>query len=132
MKVAIIWYFDKASWVFPNWRDGHRAAIEEIGKKHEIKWFLDKEMPKAGEYDFLLFWSSSNEDYFSLLDQYKERKGICLTTDPHNVENLKKMNIVYAESDPVLFQCRAYNIPVIKAFGTDTDFFIPGNKKKDI
>ena len=47
MKVAIIWYFDKASWVFPNWRDGHRAAIEEIGKKHEIKWFLDK--ADAGE-----------------------------------------------------------------------------------
>lgn len=132
MKIAFIWYFDKASWVFPNYRDGHRAAIEEIAKKHQVDWFLDKKLPKPGEYDFLLFWSSSNEDFFPLLDQYRERKGICLTTNPTNPDNLRKVNIVYVESTPVYDECRALQLPVIKAFGTDTDFFTPGSKEKDI
>ena len=103
-----------------------RAAIEEIEKKHHVNWFLDKTMPKPGESDFLLFWSSSNEDYFSFLDRYPtEKKGICLTTDPHNPDNLRKLNIVFAESQPIYDQSRALGLPVIKAFGTDTDFFKP-------
>ena len=125
MKIAIIWYWDKASWVFDNWRDGHRAAFEELAKKHHVGWYLDKTMPDPGECDFLLFWSSSNEDYFNLLDKYKEPKGLCLTTDPHNPDNLKKMNIIFVESDQVYSAVRALGIPVIKAFGTDTDYFKP-------
>lgn len=132
MKIAFIWYFDKASWVFPNWRDGYRAAIGEISKKHEVEWFLDKKLPEPGEFDFLLFWSSSSEDYFQLLDQYTERKGICLTTDPSNVDNLRKMNIVFVESQPVYQQCVVARLPVIKAFGTDSDFFKPKDVEKDI
>ena len=82
-------------------------------------------MPDPGDVDFLLFWSSSNEDYFSLLNNYKEPKGLCLTTDPHNPENLKKVNIIFVESDPILSAVRSLGLPVIKAFGTDTDFFKP-------
>ena len=133
LKIAIVWYFDKASWVFDNWRDGHRAAIERIAKRHEVGWYLDKTIPDPGDTDFLLFWSSSNEDYFNLLDRYKEPKGLCLTTNPQNIENLRKMNIIFVESTPVYEECRALGLPVIKAFGTDTDFFRPDPKiEKDI
>ena len=132
MKIAIIWWWDKASWIFDNWRDGHRTAIEELAKKHHVGWYLDKTMPDPGECDFLLFWSSSNEDYFDLLYKYKEPKGLCLTTNPQNVENLRKMNIVFVESTPIYEECRALGLPVIKAFGTDTDFFSPGEVGSDI
>ena len=132
-KIAFIWYFEKATWVFPNWRDGHRRAIEEIGKKHEVDWFLNKELPEIGKYDFLLFWSSSQEDFFPLLERYKtEKKGICLTTNPHNPDNLRKMDVIFVESDPVYNEVRTLGLPVIKAFGTDTDFFKPSDVKKDI
>src|SRR3990167_540705 len=133
MKIALVWWFDKSGWVYPNWRDGLRAAIEEIAKKHDIGWYLDKTMPDPGEMDFLLFWSSSNEDYFNQLDLYKsERKGICLTTNPTHAENLRKMDIIFAESEPVYNEVRALGLPVIKAFGTDTDFFKPKKVKKTI
>src|SRR3990167_8471187 len=58
--------------------DESRAIFEELAKKHHVGWYLDKTMPDPGECDFLLFWSSSNEDYFGLLDKYKEPKGLCL------------------------------------------------------
>ena len=133
MKISFIWWFDQASSVFDNWRDGLRAAIEEIEKKHEIGWYLDKTMPDPGETDFLLFWSSSDEDYFKYLDKYKERKGICLTTDPHNMDNLRKLDVVFCESNPIYNAVRSQGLRAIKAFGTDTDFFRPSfKKKKDI
>ena len=132
MKIAFIWWFDQASGIFQNWRDGLRAAMEEIEKKHEIGWYLDKTMPDPGDSDFLLFWSSSNEDYFNELDKFKERKGLCLTTDPRNIENLKKLDVVFVESQPIYDQCEMHGIRTIKAFGTDSDFFKPKDVKKDI
>lgn len=90
-------------------------------------------MPDPGDTDFLLFWSSTNEEYFNLLDKYKEPKGLCLTTDPTNPDNLRKVDIVFVESDPIYGAVRALGMPVIKAFGTDTDFFKPDTTtKKDI
>ena len=133
MNISFVWYFDKASSVFDNWRDGLRAAMKKISKEHKVIWYLDKTMPDPGDSDFLLFWSSSNEDYFNQLDKYKERKGICLTTDPHNIDNLRKLDVVFCESDPIYEAVRSQGIRAIKAFGTDTDFFRPSFKvKKDI
>lgn len=132
-KIAFIWYFNDSSKVYPNWRDGLRGAIEELEKTHTVGWFHDKTMPDPGEFDFLLFWSSTNEDYFKILDRYKEPKGLCLTTMPDVPENLHKLDVVFAESDPVLRAVRSYGVRCIKAFGTDTDFFQPNPKKvKDI
>src|SRR3990167_10838178 len=42
------------------------------------------------------------------------------------------MNIIFAESEPVYNEVRALGLPVIKAFGTDTDFFKPKKVKKTI
>lgn len=133
MKIAFVWYFDKASSIFNNWRDGLRAAIEIIQKDHDVDWYLDKQLPVPGDHDFLLFWSSSQEDYFSKLMDYPCEKGLCLTTNPHNPDNLRHMNAIYCESDVVYEQVRALGLRAIKAFGTDTDFFTPDKTtKKDI
>jgi len=32
MTIAIVWYWNRATEIFPNWRDGLRAAIEIISK----------------------------------------------------------------------------------------------------
>lgn len=124
MKIAFIWYFDKAEWVYPNWRDGHRAAIELVRKKHDVDFILGKKLPDY-QPDFLLFWDDSNSEVFNYLDGYKCRKGICLTTDPHNVDNLRKLDVVFVESGPIYNAVRSQGIRTIKAFGTDTDFFTP-------
>ncbi len=135
MNIAFIWYFDKASRVYDNWRDGHRAMIDVlVNEGHKVDMYLDKSMPEPGEYDVLLFWASSNEDFFQELDRYQsEIFAICLTTNPHNPENLKKMDVIFVESTPVLLECQQLGLHTVKAFGTDTDFFSPDPKvKKDI
>lgn len=126
MKIAFIWYYDKASEIMPNWRDGLRAAIEEIEKEHQVDWYLDKKLP-TGEYDFYLVWDDSNTQVPDF-----GRMGLCLTTDPTNIENLKRFEAVYCESDLIFDEVRKQGIRAIKAFGTDSNFFTPDETEKDI
>lgn len=126
MRLAFIWYWNQASEIYPNWRDGLRAAIEQIAKKHEVIWFFDKEIPRPSEHwDGVIFWDDSNSGFFDVIDQYNCPKTLCLTTDPQNFDNLRKLNAVYCESVPVYNQVRSQGIRAIKAFGTDTTFFTP-------
>lgn len=131
MKISVIWYWDQAEEIYPKWRDGHRAAFEEVGKKHEVDLILGKKLPDY-QPDFLLFWDDSNSEMFQHLDKYNCRKGLCLTTDPHNIDNLRKLDVVFVETDPVYDAVRRNGIRTIKAFGTDTDFFYPKDVEKDI
>jgi glycosyltransferase involved in cell wall biosynthesis len=129
MKIAFVWFWDKASQIIPNWRDGLRSAIELISKEHKVDWYLDKKLPTE-KYDFYLVWDDSNTQVTGLLPEGK--KGICLTTDPTNIENLKNFDVIFCESEPVYNQVRSHGLRAIKAFGTDTDFFKPTDVKKDI
>lgn len=134
MKIAFVWYWDKASEIYPNWRDGLRAAMEEIGRKHTVTWFFDKNVPSpTEEWDAIIFWDDSNSLFFAQLDQYTCKKALCLTTDPANFDNLRKLDCVFCESQPILDQVRAHGIRAILAFGTDTTFFAPDPSiEKDI
>jgi len=133
MTIQFIWYWNRAKEIYPLWRDGLRAALEHIEKKgHTVDWVLGEEQPKEGA-NFILFWGDSNCPLFDTIDNYKARKGIILTTDPQNFSNLRKLDVVYCESQPVYEAVRAQGIRAIKAFGTDTDFFSPDKTvKKDI
>lgn len=131
MKICFLWFFDKAPQVYDNWRDGLRSAMELIGKEHQVDWIIGKEYPSY-EYDAILFWDDSNSSFFSKIEGYPGKKGIFLTTDPHNFENLRKVDVVYCESQPIYDAVRAQGIHAVKAFGTDTDFFTWSEKKKTI
>lgn len=128
MKIALVWYWDKASETFLNWRDGVRGAVDFLSKDHDVHWFLDKELPDPKEdYDAVLVWDDSNTETTKYLDAISEvwKKGLLLTTDPHNIDNLRNFDVVYCESQPVYDAVRRNGIRAIKAFGTDTDFFCP-------
>lgn len=130
MKIAVIWWFDKASYVFDNWRDGLRSALELIGKEHRVSWYLDKTAPDPEDgHDFILLWDDSNSTFFDQMGKYSCKKGLCLTTDPQNFDNLRKLDVVFCESDPVFNAVRSQGVKAIKAFGTDTDYFTPGKKR---
>lgn len=130
-KICFVWWFDKASQVYDNWRDGLRSAIEIIEKEHKVSWFIGKELPED-KFDAILFWDDSNSSFFNYIDRYHAEKGLFLTTNPQNFDNLRKLNVTYCESEPVYDEVRRQSIRAIKAFGTDTNFFKPSNKKKDI
>lgn len=134
-NICFIWYFDKSGQVFDNWRDGLRSALELIEKDHRVDWYLNKKLPSEASlekyYDFVLVWDDSNTETTRHLTKAK-RKGICLTTDPNNIENLRNFDVIYCESQPVYEAVRSAGLRAIKAFGTDTDFFSPDDTKKDI
>lgn len=131
MNICFLWFFDKAPQVYDNWKDGLRSAIEEIEKEHKVHWIIGKEYPED-KYDAILFWDDSNSGFFRVIDQYHGKKGLFLTTLPHNFDNLRKLDVVYCESEPVYQAVRAQGIHAIKAFGTDTDFFTWSERKKNI
>lgn len=124
MKLNFVWYWDRALEIAPNWRDGLRAALEELGKEHHVEIYLGKVEP-PDDSDFLLFWDDSNSPFFDKLDNYKCKKGIILTTDPVNFENLAKLDVVYCESTPVYEAVRSHGLRAIKAFGCDSNFYKP-------
>ena len=130
MNIAFVWYFDKASQVMNKWRDGLRSAMDLIAKEHKVDWYLDKDRPKD-EYDVVILWDDSNSEFFNYLDSYHAKKALCLTTNPQNFDNLKKLDVVYCESEPVYNEVRAQGIRAIRAFGTDTDFFKPRRVKRN-
>ena len=131
MKICFLWFWDQAPQVYDNWRDGLRAAMELIGKDHQVTWVLGKELPED-IYDVILFWDDSNSSFFNKIDLYHGKKGLFLTTDPQNFDNLRKLDVVYCESQPVYDQVRSQGIHAVRAFGTDTDFFTWSEKKKTI
>lgn len=134
-KIAFVWPWPRASEIFPNWRDGLRAAIEEIEKTHEVEWLIDFKIPeKDDDYSAILFWDDSNSQIFNHLQRYPNaKKGIFLTTDPKNFANLKMLDAVFCESQPVLEAVNKGGAKGVFAFGTDTDFYKPNlGIKKDI
>ena len=134
MNLAMIWFWDRASEIMPYWRDGLRAAIEYIEKYHHVAWYLDKQVPPEDYYDAILFWGDSECPFFQELSKYSCKKGLCLSTMPTNFENLRKLDAVFCESQPVYEAVRAQGIRAIKAFGTDVAYFTPppDTFKKDI
>jgi hypothetical protein len=126
MKIALVWYYNKASDIFLNWRDGVRGAVDELNKEHQVEWFLDKTLPTEEDgFDVILIWDDSNTAAIQYLTWFTGKKGLLLTTDPHNIENLKNFDVIYCESQPVYDAVRRNGLHAVRAFGTDTDFFTP-------
>lgn len=132
MKIAFLWWFDKAEEIYDYWRDGLRGALEVIGKQHDVDIYLGEKEPDE-EYNFYLLWGDSNCAAIPLIAKRAGKSGIILTTMPDNIENLKLLDIVFCESKPVYEAVRAHGIRAVHTFGTDTNFFTPDESiRKDI
>lgn len=132
MKIAFIWYWGGATAAYPFWRDGLRAALEEIEKEHLVDYFFDENIPRD-EYDGYILWGDSNCPAIERIGEYRGKKGLCLTTNPTNLRNLAYFDAIYCESTPVYEEVRRVGLRAINAFGTDTKFFTPDKSvKKDL
>lgn len=132
MNIDFVWYFDKAEWVYPKWRDGLRAAMEIIGKDHNVRWHLGTDVSIPDDSDFILNWDNSTSEFIPQMSKYNVRKGLILTTDLGlNIEALRAYDVVFPEALPVINKIRPHGIRVIKAFGTDDNFFSPMDVKKE-
>lgn len=129
LRIAFVWYFDQASKVIDNWKDGLRSAMEIIAKKHHVDWYLDKKLPQ-GKYDWILVWCDAQSEFLDI--PYDAKKGIFLTALPQDYSKIRGLDVVFCESQPILDAVRAQGCHAVKAFGTDTDFFQPSAEYKNI
>lgn len=126
-SLSFCWEWEQAKEIYKDCRDGLMAALKLMGKK--VKWFLNE---KPEDNEWILTWCDSNSQYSRFFSNYKAKRAIILTTNPHNYHNLEGFDIVFCESSVVYNECRMYGLHAVKAFGTDEKFFVPGNLKKDI
>lgn len=126
MRICFIWYWNRASEISPNWRDGYTACVEELGKEHDIDVYMDEDLPDPAEpYDFIWLWADPNSPVLQEIQNRQGKKGVSLTTMPQNMQNLKGLDVIYCESQPVTDAVRAAGFHAVKAFGTDEQFFSP-------
>jgi len=131
MNIAFEWEWGRAKEIEPNWRDGLRACLENIEKEHKVDWLLYE--PPKKEYNWIITWCDSNSQFsYFFTPQFKSKRGIFLTTNPTNYHNLRGFDVVFCESSVVLNECRQWGIHAVKAFGTDDNFFVPGELEKDL
>ena len=45
-KIAFLWYWGRANKIYLLWRDGLRAAIEHIGRSHDVDIYLGEHIPE--------------------------------------------------------------------------------------
>lgn len=130
MRIAFLWPFEKAKDILPNWRDGHRAAIEELGKHHTVEWFLGEDCNQSfNDYDFVLVWDDGTKPVPDTIS----RRGLMLTTENTIYHpNIRQYDVVYCESKPIKDKVRALGMRAIVAMGTDTTYFSPVDRQKDI
>jgi len=123
MTLNFLWWWGGAEKAYPSWRDGLRAALEYIAKDHGVIYQMG-EQPPQDVGDFTLIWGDSTCPAIDLVRPFKGRKGIILTTWPHDIENLKKLDVVFCESSPIYNEVRRHGLHAVKAFGTDSNFFV--------
>ena len=125
MIIDLIWYFDRAKEIWPNYRDGVRAAMEELERRgHTVRWHLGTDVKIKPDSDFILNWDNSTSEFIPEMNKYPQRKGLILTTELGlNLDGLKNYDVIFAESEYVADMIKPHGIRVIKAFGTDTDYF---------
>lgn len=131
-KISFIWEWERAKEIEPNWRDGLRKAIEILGKRHEIDWYLMKAPELKKDYDWIITWCDSNSNFSKFFTKYPAKRAICLTTHPTNYHNLQGFDVVFCETSIIYEECRMRGIHAVRAFGTDEEFFTPKSSKEDI
>ena len=129
LKIAIIHPFEKARWVFPIQHDGLKAALNLIGQKHQVDWYLESYVPDDS-YDWIIPWGVGSLTFNYSIEKYKGRKALLCAGHPDDLENIDKFETVFVESPEVYEQMKEHCKQIILAFGTDTDFFKPTENKK--
>lgn len=124
LKIAFVWPWDGAKAVRPLVQDGLMTAMDLIGKKHQVDWFMSGDEP-PDEYDWILVWGVSSVPFNFKLRAYKAKKALMCAGHADDTVNLNQFNAVFVESPLIYKQLKPYCRRLVHAFGVDTGFFKP-------
>jgi len=126
-RVALVHPNERAKWSEAITWDGLHAALEIVGDKHEVKWFLENERPDDS-YDWIIPWGVGSEPFNNTIEHYSARKALLCAGHPHDTKNFEKFEAIFVESPAVAK--KILHPKVVVAFGTDTQFFKPRSEEK--
>ena len=134
LKLAFIWQTNSKD-IFPFWQDGYRAALDIVGQKHDLDWYLGtfEELEKidiSSKYDVLMFWGGSDNKYHQTMIGRPERKLWLYPGGEIDLEIAKQYNVVFTEDRLYEEQIKKTGTRVIRATGTNMAIFKPENRKK--
>lgn len=127
LRIAFVHPWSRAKWAEPLVWDGLHGALEIIGKKHQLDWFLEDDVPDDS-YDWILPWGVGSLPFNNTIEKYKARKALICAGHPDDLANIDKFNCVFVESPAVYEKMKPFCQRIVLAFGTDTDFFRPPNQ----
>lgn len=129
-RIAFIWQDGhRYDW---QWRDGLWAALNIIGKKHDVGYFAPWEQARISGFrpDMLMFWGAATDDYAKKIVSWPIKKALCFGGGPLSPELVHGWDVVFVESkvdqDAL---CKAQN-RVIRAFGINEALFCPNRLPK--
>lgn len=128
-RIAIIHPWEGAKFIEPIQWDGLRAALQIVGQKHQVDWFLAGDVPDDS-YDWIIPWGVGSIPFNNTIEKYKGRKALLCAGHPQDTANFEKFEAIFVESPAVAKQI--LHPKVILAFGTDLEFFrpAPSDEKK--
>lgn len=129
LRISVVHPDPVARWAFPLMHDGLKAAINIIGQKHEVKWFLGGDEPDDS-WDFIMVWGVASMPFNRTVEHYKGKKILLCAGHPQDIENLEKFDAVLVESPEVYRQMAPFCKRIEIAFGTDVELFQPRIENK--
>ena len=115
------------------WLDGLYGALQELERTHKIDYYNlnDKNgEPKFDSYDFVLGHGGFNSpvDNYLIRNIHKIKKcGLCIGGNATMPREADKYSVLFYETDWVreFLQLSTLNVPLVKAFGINTDIYSP-------
>lgn len=134
MKIAFVW--QGISGRYGQWKDGLYAAMQIIGKKHEVQYFEPGDNIKEFNPDWILYWEAPCTINGKDSDKYKRvcslpfKKALLFAGGQIEPMWVKDFDNLFIESQIDMDTCERYGLPHSRAFGVNTEIFKPQKQPK--
>lgn len=138
MKIAFFWFGMNGR--YGKWQDGLYAAMKEIEKEHEVKYYdvTPKTLADVEEWkpDWVLFWEApctsrgEHAEMWYSVCRLPFKKALLFAGGPLKAMDVEPFDLVFVESEINAEECERQGIPHRTAFGTNTNIFFPTTAPK--
>ena len=145
MKIAIIHDWDVVPEQEITWMDGLAAAVKELGKRHQVRFFVcgktEYILPHpyfdiyvstnikddVGDYapDVILMWADCTRPNAEPLSELGIPMALCFAGGNTQGETVRYFDHVFVESEVYKQRFEVQGVSVSTAFGTNTELFQP-------
>lgn len=134
MRVAFAWQGISDPAVLAGWKDGLWQAVEFLKTRHQVE-YREPDGDLTG-FDAILYWEApltiqgANAPKYRAVCQAPGRKVLLFAGGPLRKEWVEAFDLVVVESEINAQECRDQGIPFAKAFGVNTDIWVPRETEK--